>query len=109
MIRRRIDEQILFQDLADDPDAVWSLLLASGYGRYDTMVIPRDISLPPTVLEFKVVDAYDGTRTLEDAVASAHTQIAERNYDAELLDRGFAPEQIRHFGVAFQGKHVLVG
>jgi hypothetical protein len=81
----------------------------SGYGRYDTMIVPRDSALPATVLEFKVVDPYDGEHTLEDALASAHAQIVERDYDAELMDRGFAAHQIRHFGVAFQGKHCLVG
>ena len=81
----------------------------SGYGRYDTLVVPRDTSQPAAVLEFKVVDAYDGEATLEDAVASAHAQMEKRGYDAELEDRGFAPGQIRHFGVAFQGKRALVG
>lgn len=61
------------------------------------------------VLEFKVVDAYDDEASLEDAVASARAQIEESDYDAELEDRGFVPGQIRHFGVAFQGKRALVG
>ena len=36
-------------------------------------------------------------------------KVEGRGYDAELEDRGFSPGQIRHFGVAFQGKRALVG
>ena len=81
----------------------------SGWGRYDTMVVPHDITHPAIVLEFKVLDAQDGEHTLEDTVAAALAQIADKGYDAELKDRGFDSSRIRHFGVAFEGKRALVG
>lgn len=73
------------------------------------MIIPRDTQKPAYVLEFKVLDAKDGEETLEDTVAVALAQVALKNYDAELVDRGFDPARIRHFGVAFEGKRALVG
>lgn len=35
-LRRRIDEQIVFQQLSGNEDAIWSMLLASGYLRVDS-------------------------------------------------------------------------
>ena len=82
----------------------------SGYGRYDVMLVPRDAAQGVAyIIEFKVLNEQRGERTLADAVASAHCQMEERAYDAELLERGVAPERIRHLGVAFKGKQVLVG
>ena len=49
-------------------------------------------------------DEKDGLTYLE-----IHSQIEEKNYDAELLGRGFEKEQIRHYGFAFKGKEVLIG
>ena len=36
-------------------------------------------------------------------------QIDEKQYEADLLARGFAKEQIRKYGFAFEGKKVLIG
>ena len=83
----------------------------SGFGRYDVVMEPRnpeDNSLPAIVLEFKVHDA-DEESTLEDTVKAAHTQIAEKGYDAGLLERGIPRDRIRHYGFAFEGKQVLIG
>ena len=46
---------------------------------------------------------------MEDAVQSALKQIAEKNYDAELLSQGIPADRIRHYGFAFEGKKVLIG
>ena len=84
----------------------------SGYGRYDVMLVPNDGADgadPAVVVEFKALDPYTGELTLEDAVAAAHAQIAERGYAAALAERGIAPERIREYGIAFSGKHALVG
>lgn len=86
--------------------------LESGLGRCDVMIVPLDGpdgTDPAFVLEFKVVDAYDGERTLADAVASAHAQMESRAYAASLVERGIAPGRIHAYGIAFQGKEVLVG
>lgn len=53
------------------------------YGRYDVMIEPLD--------------------------RSAHARIEEKQYEAELVAEGFAPEQIRKYGFAFQGKKCLIG
>lgn len=82
----------------------------SGYGRYDVMLVPRDVRLGEgIVLEFKVIDHEGGERSLVDTVQNARRQIEERRYTAELLDLGIAAERIHTYGVAFEGKHVLVG
>ena len=36
-------------------------------------------------------------------------QIQEKQYDAELLEFHIKPEQIHHYGFAFEGKIVLIG
>ena len=46
---------------------------------------------------------------LEATVQAALAQIEEKNYDAELFERGFDKVQIRHYGFAFEGKEVLIG
>ena len=81
----------------------------SGYGRYDVMIEPLDRGGKAFIFEFKVLDADEDEVTLEDTLANAHTQIEEKQYEAELVAEGFAPEQIRKYGFAFQGKKCLIG
>lgn len=80
----------------------------SGYGRYDVMLCPLKEEEPAFVLEFKVHDEEE-EKTLKDTVAAALTQIEEMQYDTKLLERGVKPENIRHYGFAFEGKTVLIG
>ncbi len=83
----------------------------SGFGRYDVIMIPREgkaSKKPAIIMEFKVHDA-ESEQSLEDTVKAALTQIEEKAYDAELLERGIAEENIRHYGFAFEGKKVLIG
>ena len=44
-----------------------------------------------------------------DTVANALQQINEKDYDCELLSRGIQKENIFHYGLAFEGKKVLIG
>ncbi len=80
----------------------------SGYGRYNVMLIPRNITEQAYVLEFKVHDPEEET-SMRETVQAALTQIQEKQYDAELEELHIKPEQIHHYGFAFQGKKVLIG
>ena len=81
----------------------------SGHGRYDVMIEPLDKTKKAFIFEFKVLDADDEEKTLEDTLANAHKQIEEKNYEAELIAEGFAPRQVRKYGFAFRGKECLIG
>ena len=81
---------------------------ASGFGRYDIMMIPMNpMEYPAIIIEFKVCSRMK-TESLEEAVQSALKQIQEKNYDAELLAQGIPTDRIRHYGFAFEGKKVLI-
>ncbi len=80
----------------------------SGYGRYDIMLIPHDNSGYAVIMEFKVKDSRK-EKELTDTVRAALTQINEKRYDSQLIERGFETASIRHYGFAFEGKHVLIG
>lgn len=81
----------------------------SGYGRYDVMIVPLDRTAKAFIIEFKVIDPDDEEETLEDTIANAHMQIEQKRYETELTASGFAPEQIRKYAFAFQGKKCLIG
>lgn len=166
IVRTPIDEQIVYNQLDGNEEAIWSLLLASGYlkalsyervardtfsyfdtgrkpseeeperfyhglvlglmvdlqdryvitsnresgfGRYDVMLEPkRPKEDDAIILEFKVHDPED-EGTLQDTVQAALRQIEKKQYAAALVSRGIAPERIRSYGFAFQGKQVLIG
>ena len=80
----------------------------SGYGRYDIMMEPRDLSAPAVVMEFKVQNLAAGENTLEDTAANALKQIEEKKYDTELTSRGIPAERILKYGLAFRGKDCLI-
>jgi hypothetical protein len=77
----------------------------SGYGRCDVMVLPRTAGQPGVVLELKRVDTEAG-ETRARALTAALRQIRERDYAAELRERGAAP--IHEMAAVFEGKRVFV-
>ncbi len=75
----------------------------SGFGRYDIMIIPKKPNKLGIIIEFKKVSQ---SETLESAAGRALEQIKEKRYKQELKDRSI--KQIISFGIAFQGKQLLV-
>ncbi len=77
----------------------------SGHGRYDIMLIPRNPGGTGYVMEFKSVDVKK-KETVAAAGKAALKQIEEKQYAAELLDRGII--DIKKLAVIFHGKTVHV-
>lgn len=81
----------------------------SGFGRYDIMLIPKDREKDCAyIIEFKVHKPLK-EKDLKETVANALNQIEEKRYEAQLVADGFAPENIRKYGFAFQGKECMIG
>ena len=43
------------------------------------------------------------------SVISVGLKFEEKQYETSLLSHGIAPERIRKYGFAFEGKNVLIG
>jgi hypothetical protein len=124
MLRKVVLAVFSYHDFGDEPEKVYHALVAglltwisdtheiksnreSGYGRYDIMIIPRDLNRNRVgcVMEFKTVDTEEN-ETVETAAASALAQIEEKKYETELIDGGI--ENIKKLAVVFSGKDVYV-
>jgi hypothetical protein len=69
------------------------------------MIEPRDPSrYPGVVIEFKVVPKKDGT--IEETLETAHQQIVDKNYEAELRAKGCT--SVLRWAIAFKGKEVAL-
>ena len=80
----------------------------SGFGRYDVMLEPCHEEDDAIIMEFKVYDPEED-ESMKDTVKSALTQIDDMQYAVALEAKGIAPERIRKYGFAFEGKKVLIG
>jgi len=77
----------------------------SGYGRYDVMIIPKDIEKLGIIMEFKKIDDF-----LEDTVmegcAKALKQIEDKKYETELIEKGI--KNIIKLAIVFKGKEIQI-
>ena len=82
----------------------------SGFGRYDVMIEPRDKTCGKYayIMEFKVHKPRK-EKTLEETLENALKQIEEKQYEADLIERGMDKDKIHKYGFAFEGKKVLIG
>lgn len=80
----------------------------SGFGRYDVMLEPHNKEYKAFILEFKVYNPRKD-KDLEAAVAAALQQIEDKKYASMLEEKGFAADKIKKYGLAFEGKQVLIG
>ncbi len=82
----------------------------SGAGRYDIMLIPKNIKEDNAIIiEFKVIRRKRGENNLEDTLKNALEQIEQKQYSRFLTDLGVPEKHILKYGFAFEGKEVLVG
>ncbi|MDP4146618.1 MAG: PD-(D/E)XK nuclease domain-containing protein [Bacillota bacterium] len=77
----------------------------SGYGRYDVMVVPRDVSKLGIIIEFKKLDP-DDEENLEETAEAALKQIKDKRYAVTLEDRGIT--NIKEFAIVFKGKEIYI-
>lgn len=80
----------------------------SGFGRYDIMLEPLSDGLPAIIMEFKVFNNAK-EKSLEESVENALKQIKEKEYNTEFISSGIPEERIHYYGLAFEGKKVLIG
>lgn len=127
-LRRLMEETVSHHDLGGEPEAFYHGLMLgvtaslyenpnyevrsnreSGYGRYDYMILSRNLSKPTLIIELKQLVAADKTSTeaLEEKLAQlaeeALAQIEAKKYVSEAKQRGM--KNILTIGLAFSGKH----
>lgn len=80
----------------------------SGFGRYDVVMEPKDVSDVAVIMEFKVHNPNNGEKDLTDTAENALKQIEDKKYDTDLLERGIPAERIYKYGFAFEGERCLI-
>ncbi len=102
-----LDEQVVFCQLDRKESAVWSLLLAGGYLRVERFFMNME----------RGREEYDLVLTNKE-VRIMFAQMIENwfleytpayNGFVKALLKGIAPERIRKYGFAFEGKRVMIG
>lgn len=79
----------------------------SSYNDFIKALLLNDVDCA-YIIEFKVHKPRK-EKDLEETLANALLQIEEKQYEAELIAEGFAPERIRRYGIVFEGKKCLIG
>ncbi|AGY77747.1 AAA family ATPase [Clostridium autoethanogenum] len=77
----------------------------SGFGRYDVMIIPKDISKPGIIIEFKKINVLS-KETMEQGKVEALKQIDRMKYEQELINCNV--KHIIKIAIVFKGKKVII-
>lgn len=77
----------------------------SGYGKYDVMVIPKDVNKRGLIFHFTEISEYRN-KNLTEAIDKAKTLFIEKNYESEFLQRGI--KDILKIAVVFEAKKVHI-
>ena len=77
----------------------------SGFGRYDVMIIPKDILRHGIIIEFKKIDELS-KESIEEATQKALKQIEDKKYESELLSKGIT--NIIKLAIVFKNKEVEI-
>ena len=77
----------------------------SGYGRYDIMLIPKNLHKTGVVIEFKKVWS-NSKGNLEEMAQAALDQIIEKKYAQELHNHGI--QTVIAYGISFEKKNLFV-
>jgi len=77
----------------------------SGYGRYDVMIIPKDISKVGIIIEFKKINTLS-KESIEEGTLKALKQIEDMKYSEELINKGI--KSIINLAIVFKGKEVKI-
>ena len=94
-----IDEQIIYNQLSINDNAIWSLLLASGYLTVVNYIGYGDAKLPENCMpqyELKITN-YETKLMFNELVKNQN-----------LLVKGIDESNIKCYGMAFEGKNVLI-
>ncbi|MCP4351438.1 MAG: hypothetical protein GY795_38720 [Desulfobacterales bacterium] len=120
MLRRIVLQVASYHDFSGAPEKVYHALVLgmlvwmsdrydirsnreSGYGRYDLMLKPKDVSRQGIIIEFKKVHEDE---THEDVLDQALKQIEDKEYASELGAAGV--EDILKIAVVFREKKLWV-
>ncbi len=76
-----------------------------GYGRYDVLVLPRDLKKPAIIMELKSIAGFY-EKAPDQAIKEAFDQIESKGYVEELKARGY--DRIMKLAVVSDGKKVWV-
>jgi hypothetical protein len=78
----------------------------SGFGRYDIMLVPKDLNQIGYIIEFKAFNKRLRHRDLDQVARDALQQIEDRKYQVELLRRGVT--RLKKLAIVFKGQLVKI-
>ena len=116
------DEQIVFEQIHQNENAIWSLLVASGYLKVEDVDYRGILREPWYQLQITNLETLSMFQTMfrgwfENPMANYGSfvkalmlgDLEAMNYYMNKVAQGIPKERIRHYGFAFEGKKVLIG